>query len=147
LNYMVTSNHIHLLLTDNGDPGAISKAVQLIAGRVGQEYNQRKGRKGAFWEDRYHATAIQEGDHLIRCLVYIDLNMFRAGAVDHPEEWPHGGYREIQHPPRRSGLIDYVRLMGLEMGDVGAESSEMIRPRSADVSHHVLGLGSVRRKI
>ena len=48
-------------------PGAISKAVQLIAGRVGQEYNQRKGRKGAFWEDRYHATAIQAGDHLIRC--------------------------------------------------------------------------------
>jgi putative transposase len=39
--------------------------------------------------------------------------MFRAGAVDHPEEWPHGGYREIQHPPRRSGLIDYVRLMDL----------------------------------
>jgi putative transposase len=87
--------------------------VQLIAGRTGQEYNQRKGRKGAFWEDRYHATAIQEGDHLIRCLVYIDLNMFRAGAVDHPKEWPHGGYREIQHPRRRNGIIDYVKLMDL----------------------------------
>jgi putative transposase len=32
--------------------------MQLIAGRVGQEYNQRKGRRGAFWEDRYHATAV-----------------------------------------------------------------------------------------
>jgi putative transposase len=113
LDYTVTSNHVHLLLTDNGDPGVISKAVQLIAGRVGQEYNQRKGRKGAFWEDRYHATAIQAGDHLIRCLVYIDLNMFRAGAVDHPEEWPHGGYREIQHPRRRNGIIDYAKLMDL----------------------------------
>jgi len=49
-------------------PGAVSKAMQLIAGRTGQEYNQRKGRKGAFWEDRYHATAIQADDHLIRCL-------------------------------------------------------------------------------
>ncbi|VAW65049.1 Transposase and inactivated derivatives [hydrothermal vent metagenome] len=32
--------------------------MQLIAGRTAQEYNQRKNRKGAFWEDRYHATAI-----------------------------------------------------------------------------------------
>jgi putative transposase len=113
LDYTVTSNHIHLLVAENEKPEAISKTVQLIAGRVGQEYNQRKGRKGAFWEDRYHATAIQAGDHLIRCLAYIDLNMFRAGVVDHPEEWPHGGYREIQYPRRRNGIIDYAKLMDL----------------------------------
>ncbi|MGE4344011.1 MAG: hypothetical protein AB7F20_06950 [Geoalkalibacter sp.] len=45
------------------------------------------GRKGAFWEDRYHAAAIESGEHLLRCLVYIDLNMVRAGAVSHPQEW------------------------------------------------------------
>ena len=54
--------------------------MQLIAGRTAQEYNQRKGKQGAFWEDRYHATA----QHLHRCLVYIVLNMVRAGAVNHP---------------------------------------------------------------
>jgi hypothetical protein len=32
--------------------------MQLIAGRTGQEYNRRKNRKGAFWEDRYHIKAI-----------------------------------------------------------------------------------------
>ena len=52
--------------------------MQLIAGRSGQEYNQRKGRHGAFWEDRYHATAIEANEHLQRCLVYIDLNMVRV---------------------------------------------------------------------
>ena len=57
LNYLVTSNHIHLLVFDNGN-NRIFSSLQLIAGRVSQEYNQRKGRKGAFWEDRYHATAI-----------------------------------------------------------------------------------------
>jgi putative transposase len=30
--------------------------MQLIAGRTAQEYNRRKNRQGAFWEDRYHAT-------------------------------------------------------------------------------------------
>lgn len=32
--------------------------MQLIAGSSGQEYNQRKGRHDAFWEDRYHGTAM-----------------------------------------------------------------------------------------
>jgi hypothetical protein len=35
-------------------------------GRTAQEYNQRKGKQGAFWEDRYHATAVQAADHLHR---------------------------------------------------------------------------------
>ena len=90
LNYVVTSNHIHLVVTDNGKRDAIAKSMQYIAGRVGQEYNQRKNRKGAFWQDRYHATAIESGNHLWQCLVYVDLNMVRTGVVDHPNEWQWG---------------------------------------------------------
>ena len=56
LDYMVTSNHVHLLIKDTG-PNVIAHSMQLIAGPTGQEYNQRKTRQGAFWEDRYHATA------------------------------------------------------------------------------------------
>ena len=89
LNYMVTSNHIHLLVYDNNGRDMIPKTMQLIAARTGQEYNIRKQRKGAFWEDRYHATAIEQKSHLIRCLVYIDLNMIRAGVVDHPQLWQY----------------------------------------------------------
>jgi putative transposase len=55
---MVTSNHIHLLVFDGGERDVIPKSIQLVAGRTGQEYNQRKNRNGAFWEDRYHATAV-----------------------------------------------------------------------------------------
>ena len=60
--------------------------------------NQREKRKGAFWEDRYHATAVESGEHLFQCLVYIDLNMVCAGVVAHPSEWPFCGYNEIQKP-------------------------------------------------
>jgi putative transposase len=48
--------------------------MKLVAGRTGQEYNQRKNRRGAYWEDRYHATAVESGEHLARCLVYIDIH-------------------------------------------------------------------------
>jgi putative transposase len=52
--------------------------MQLIAGRTAQEPLWR--------EDRDHATAIQADDHLHQCVVYIDLNMVRAGVVKHPRE-------------------------------------------------------------
>lgn len=110
LNFIVTSNHIHLLVLDNGKD-VIPKSIQLVAGRTAQEYNLRKNRKGAFWEDRYHAVAVETDEHLIRCLAYIDLNMVRAGVVKHPSEWPHGGYREILNPPRRYSIIDQKALM------------------------------------
>lgn len=112
LNYVVTSNHIHLLVIDN-EPDIIPKSLQLIAGRVAQEFNQRKKRNGAFWEDRYHATAVEQNKHLISCLLYIDLNMVRAGVVNHPSEWEMNGYNEIQNPPERYGVIDRSGLLQL----------------------------------
>jgi putative transposase len=112
LNYVVTSNHIHLLVQDRGK-GEIAKSLQLVAGRTGQEYNQRKGRLGAFWQDRYHATAIDTEQYLARCLVYVDLNMVRAGVVRHPQEWESGGYREIHNPSKRYRIIDQAALLRL----------------------------------
>ncbi len=112
LNYAVTSNHIHLLVQDNGK-GEIANSMQLIAGRTAQEFNQRKKRKGAYWEDRYHATAIESGDHFIKCLVYIDLNMVRTGVVTHPQQWPFNGYNEILNPPKRYSIININTLMNL----------------------------------
>ncbi|MFN0316028.1 MAG: transposase [Burkholderiales bacterium] len=112
LNYVVTSNHVHLLVLDKGE-GEIAQSMQLIAGRTAQQYNTRKRRQGAFWQDRYHATAIESGEHLHRCLVYVDLNMVRAGAVSHPDQWEHGGYREIQSPRNRYRIIDLNELSRL----------------------------------
>lgn len=112
LNYIVTSNHVHLLVWDRGD-NAISRSMQLIAGRTAQAYNQRKHRRGAYWEDRYHATAVQGGEHLTRCLAYIDLNMVRAGRVTHPDAWEESGFHELAHPRKRYGLVNHAALMEL----------------------------------
>ncbi len=124
LDYVVTSNHIHLLVHDRG-VGEIAQSMQLIAARTGQEYNQRKRRSGAFWEDRYHATAVETGEHLARCLVYIDLNMVRAGVVAHPAAWETAGYHEIQRPPARFRIIDRHTL-GEALG---------VHPSSLSVTH------------
>jgi hypothetical protein len=120
---MVTSNHIHLLVEDKGE-GMIPRSIQLVAGRTAQDYNRRKKRKGAFWEDRYQATAVQADSHFVQCMVYIDLNMVRAGVVGHPSEWAFCGYNEIQSPPQRYSIIDRKRLTELVGIGVGDELSE-----------------------
>jgi putative transposase len=133
LNHMVTSNHIHLsreardfassTCLDDSGRDVIPKSIQLVAGRSGQEYNERKRRKGAFWEDRYHATAVENGGHLRQSLVYIDLNMVRAGVAEHPSEWPFSGYNEIQKPRRKCKLIAYDQLRDL----LGFETHDHLR--------------------
>jgi putative transposase len=55
LNYIVTSNHTHLLVHDAGTK-AIPNDMQLIAGRTAQQFNQRKKRKGAIGRSRLPAS-------------------------------------------------------------------------------------------
>lgn len=110
LSYIVTSNHIHLLVVDT-EQDVIAKSLQLVAGRTAQEFNQRK--KRAFWEDTYHATVVETDAHLAKFLVYIDLNMVCAGVVKHPIEYRLSGFNEIQNPPQRYSVIDHVALLDL----------------------------------
>jgi len=135
LNYMVTSSHIHLLVADDGDRDVIPKSMQLIAGRPGQEYNRRKNRNGAFWEDRYHATAVEDGEHFFRCCAHIDLNMVRAGVVDHPSQWLCSGYNAIQKPRKKNVLIDYEKFMEL----LGTDNDEQARQDHQGWAAELLG--------
>ncbi len=110
LNYVVTSNHVHLLVwVRHGEQ--LPRAMQFLQGEFAQYYNKRKSREGAFWRDRYHTTLIQKGGHLSRCLFYIDMNMVRAGAVMHPEDWRHGGYQELSGKRQRYRVINQKRLL------------------------------------
>lgn len=70
---------------------------------------------------------MKNGDHLIRCLAYIDLNMVRAGVVQHPDEWVHGGYHEIQNPKQRYSLVNRQKLTEL----LGIKDNDLLPQRPA----------------
>jgi putative transposase len=130
LNFTVTSNHIHLLALAPDDMEAIPRLMQLAAGRVGQVYNKSRNRKGAFWEKRYSATAVQTDEHLARCFLYIDLNMVRAKVVKHPRKWEHGGYHEIVKPKQRYRTIDrkeVTRLLDVDEKELGRQYQGWIK--------------------
>lgn len=109
LDYCVTCNHVHLLL-DAAHRLEIGGLMQKVAGETARAYNRRKGRINAFWGDNYHATLVEDGEYLWRCLVYIELNMVRCGVVAHPKDWEWVGYHEIMGLRQRYRLVDPERL-------------------------------------
>jgi putative transposase len=109
LDYCVTSNHIHLLI-DSPDRQEVSRFMRAVEGEYARYYNRRKNRANAFWGDNYHATLVEGGSYLWRCLCYIELNMVRCGVVKHPREWPWVGFNEIMGLHRRNRVIDLKQL-------------------------------------
>ncbi|WP_367608462.1 transposase [Legionella sp. W05-934-2] len=110
LNYMITSNHIHLLVMCTNE-GIIPSSMQLVAGRTAQEYNLRKWRNGAFWEDRYHVSVIEDNEYLHHCFIYIDLNMVRTGRVNNPLDWKFCGYYELFYGRQRYQVLSDKRII------------------------------------
>jgi len=72
---------------------------------------------------------VETGAHLARCVVYVDLNMVRAGVVEHPAAWEVGGYHEIQQARARYRIVDRAAL---------AEALGGALPALADVHRHWL---------
>ena len=74
--------------------GNISEYVKEIKQSFSRYYNRKVGRKGFFWSDRFKSVLVENGETLINCLAYIDLNPVRAGIVKRPEDyrWCSLGY-------------------------------------------------------
>ncbi len=119
LSYMITSNHVHLLLSSPMHE-ELSSFMAHVSGGIANYHNRRKGRCGSFWEGRYRSTLIQDGTHLSRCILYIALNMVRTGVVKHPAEWDWSSHLELAGKKIRYRLIDMDKLLD----KVEASSSE-----------------------
>jgi len=73
---------------------SLSEYMREIKQRFSRFYNKRHNRKGFFWGERFKSVIVEDGDTLINCLAYIDLNPVRAGICERPEDyrWNSLGY-------------------------------------------------------
>lgn len=110
LNYVVTSNHVHLLVW-TPRMSDLSEMMKWLQGTSAGDVNRRRRREGAFWRGRFHGTLIETGRHLQRCLLYLDMNMVRAGVVEHPRQWRFGGHHELAGTRKRYRVIDRRRVL------------------------------------
>lgn len=89
--YVLMTNHVHLLVSSHRC-GAVSRMMQDLGREVVRRINAIYGRSGTLWEGRYHACGVQEGEHLLTCQRYIELNPVRAGMVDRPHDYPWSSF-------------------------------------------------------
>jgi putative transposase len=141
LDYAITSNHVHLLLRGQ-DPGAVSTLMQRVQGEFALHYNTRKERKGAFWDGRFGCTMVQGESHFWNCMRYVDLNMVRAGVVDHPSDWRWCGYQELTGRRTRFRILDIREV--LAAGGIG--SVETLQARYGETIEAALRRGRLARE-
>ena len=74
--------------------GSLSEFLKEAKQRFSRFYNNLHNRRGTLWGERFKSVIVEEGQALVSCLAYIDLNPIRAGIVKRPEDyrWSSLGY-------------------------------------------------------
>ena len=86
------SNHFHLLLKPA--PGqSISRILQSLTVAHTWRHHRRQGTSGHVWQGRFRSPVIQDGDHLLVVLRYIEANPVRAAMVADPCEYTWSSHR------------------------------------------------------
>jgi putative transposase len=73
---------------------SLSELVREIKQSFSRYFNKRHNRRGFLWGERFKSLIVEDGEALINCLAYIDLNPLRADIVKCPEDyrWNSLGY-------------------------------------------------------
>jgi putative transposase len=98
--YVLMTNHVHILVTP-GSRESLAKAMHRSGTVFVQQLNNRQGRTGHRFESRYKTRFIQDEQHFIACMRYIEENPVRAVMVTSP-----GEYRWSSHHANAFGMDD-----------------------------------------
>jgi len=97
----------------------LSEYVKEIKQDFSRYYNKLHRKKGYFWSERFKSVIVENGETLINCLAYIELNPVRAGLVKRPEDyrWCSLGYHVQTRNKGRFLSLDFgLREFGVKTG-------------------------------
>ena len=86
LAYSLMPNHFHLALWPHHD-GDLSRLMQWLLTAHVRRYHTYHDSSGHIWQGRFKAFPIEQDDHLLTVLRYIELNPVRAQLVARAEDW------------------------------------------------------------
>lgn len=93
-NFVLMSNHIHLLL-EPAQEGNLSKFMEHVSKGYAKYFNKKYKRSGHVFQGRFKSFLIQEERYFFACNRYIDFNPLKARMVRDPKEYPWSGYRSL----------------------------------------------------
>jgi len=86
LAYCLMPNHFHLVLWPRRD-GDLSAYVGWVLTAHVRRYHQHYHSSGHVWQGRFRAFPIQDDDHLLTVLRYVERNPVRADLVERAQDW------------------------------------------------------------
>jgi putative transposase len=86
LGYCLMPSHFHLVLRPKGD-GDLGRWMQRLLATHAQRYHRQYHTTGHVWQGRFKAFPIQDDDHLLTVLRYVERNPVRAELVAKAEHW------------------------------------------------------------
>jgi putative transposase len=86
LAYCLMPNHFHLALWPLGD-GDLGRWMHWLLTAHVRRYQRHYHGSGHVWQGRFKAFPIQEDEHLLVALRYIERNPLRARLVERAEHW------------------------------------------------------------
>jgi putative transposase len=89
--YCLLANHFHLLLRPR--ESSISRIMQSLLVSHTQRYHRHHRSGGHVWQGRFKSPVIQDDEHLLIVLRYIEANPLRAKIVARAEDYPWSSYR------------------------------------------------------
>lgn len=79
VHFSIRPNHLHLLC-EADDTRALSRGVQRLAARSARRLNERLGRSGRTFRDRFHAVVITNPRQMRNVLRYVLLNAHKDAS-------------------------------------------------------------------
>jgi putative transposase len=99
-NYVVMSNHVHLLITPHV---TISKLMQSLKRFTAREANLVLGFTGCpFWQDESYDRLVRNEQEFKRIASYIEMNPVRAGLAASPEAFQWSSAWQINNLPHNT---------------------------------------------
>ena len=91
LGYVLMPNHFHLVLWPRRD-GALSEFMRRLTVTHTQRWhaNHHTAGTGPLYQGRFKSFPIQQDDHFLTILRYVQRNPVRAGLCTRAEAWPWG---------------------------------------------------------
>ncbi len=113
LAYCQMTNHYHLLIRLQAD--GLSRGMQELNSGFARFANQRHGRTGHLFRNRFVSAEVLRESHLLEACRYIVLNPVRAGICGTAEEWQWSSYRACagaDYGPSFLAVDEVLRLFG-----------------------------------
>lgn len=109
--YCLMPNHFHMVLMPSKAEDLSRYMHWLMSSHV-RRYHRHYGSSGHIWQGRYKSFIIQEDEHLLMVLKYVEANPIRAGLVKSSKEWLWSSHKD-----RLNGTYSLLNKSPLSLPD------------------------------